>query len=424
MISYEEARSILARVAAGRSIVPEIVPLTQAQGLILSEEILSPEAVPAFDNSAMDGFVLPHEATLPASAEKPVYFDVMGIVAAGDVSAGYAGLERPVAVEIMTGAPIPDGNFTAVVKIEDVELVRDLHGNVVRIGVRNPAKPEEYFRKRGEDFEVGQKIAEAGDEVTPEMILALSSLGVAQVKARRKPRIALISTGRELVDHTTARLSPGMIRNSTAPYLMSAIPLCGADARFYGTVGDDPKAFLKLFEEACADSPDLIVTTGAVSMGKYDFVRPTLEEAGAKVHFHKVAIRPGKPLLFAELPKGPVIFGVPGNPVSTSVGLRFFIEPYLRGLRDLAAEKPVMARLKSVTRKPHGLKCFFKARLDVRSQGAEVEILQGQASFMVSSLLKANAWAVLSENGEEARESEALEVYPLFPASYSWGSGT
>lgn len=423
MIAYREARAILESVAAGRRLAIDELGLVDAFGCVLSEDLRSREAVPSFDNSAMDGFAVRSASTAGASKETPVLFGVGGFVAAGDSRKGFDESKGACAVEIMTGAPMPGAGFDSVAKVEDVEVTRDPSGAAVSIAIRRPISKWENVRRRGEDFLVGQPLAGPGQEITPELVLALATLGVDRLKVRRKARIALISTGKELVHHSEPRLGPGMIRNSTAPYLLAAAAACGAECRHYGTVGDEPGAFLPVFERAVTDGHDIILTTGAVSMGKHDFVRDALESVGAKILFHKTAIRPGKPILFAEHPEGPVVFGLPGNPVSTSVGMRFFVAPYIRGLRGMAPEEPLFAKAGNHFRKPPGLRSFFKARVSLKPEGAVVEILSGQASFMVSPLLRANAWAELLEEGSEVREGDGVRVYPMYSPSHPWSEG-
>jgi molybdopterin molybdotransferase len=164
-----------------------------------------------------------------------------------------------------------------------------------------------------------------------------------------------------------------------------------------------------MIDQILKHQPDVIVTTGAVSMGKHDFVSSALKELGAETVFHKVAIRPGKPILFAKFESGPVVFGLPGNPVATVVGWRFFIEPYLRELMGLKAEAPLRAKLPEQPDSPEGLRCFYKARLGENSN--EVEVLSGQMSFMVSPLLDANVWAVIPE--QTIGKDLTIDVYPL-----------
>ncbi|HNA63027.1 MAG TPA: molybdopterin-binding protein, partial [Rhabdochlamydiaceae bacterium] len=166
-----------------------------------------------------------------------------------------------------------------------------------------------------------------------------------------------------------------------------------------------------------SEGADLIISTGAVSMGKYDFVSEVLDEIGSKTYFHKVAIRPGKPVLFAELgtstQKKCAFFGVPGNPVSTAVGLRFFIEPFLRANLGLEREQSIPAMLLRESTKPEGLRCFFKGRAKFEKSGISVEALKGQASYMVSSLLGANCWVIFPEEGSHVKANETVEIVPL-----------
>ncbi|MGK5087617.1 molybdopterin molybdotransferase MoeA [Bdellovibrionota bacterium FG-2] len=424
MLSYTKARGILTQVA--QSFGPwgvESVSLDQSLGRVLATDLFSPEAVPSFDNSAMDGFAVNALLTFSASPAAPLKLKALGCISAGDapICVDYPAAEGGV-FEIMTGAPMPVSHgsmkFDGVVKIEDVELVRDAKGNPQEVILRKALKPGENVRFIGEDFKREQQIGEKGRGITPECIMAFASLGIAKLEVLRKPKVIFLSTGRELVDLDTGALKvglkPGTIRNSSAPYLEASLKTFGAQATFFGNIQDDAREFERVLDRVLAEKPDVVLTTGAVSMGKFDFVAQVLEKKGAEVFFHKVKIRPGKPILFAKL--GNVsFFGVPGNPVSTAVGLRFFVVPFLRNLMGLKNESAIWAKLEGVVKKPPGLECFYKAQLRVSAQDgqARVKILQGQASFMVSPLLEANAWAVLPESIDVLREGELLEVYPL-----------
>lgn len=421
MITYSESLAILTASARDRRLPVEWVPLDQTLGRVVGQEVRGAEAIPGFDNSAMDGFAVSSEATQMASAEHPVRLRVLGTIMAGDRITERPGTRRENCFEIMTGAPMPEGGragaLNAVVKIEDVVVHRASDGRPESIELKRALKPFENVRERGEDFAEGQTIFRPGTQLAPEHLMAAASLGLAKLPVIRRPRLAFLSTGDELVPYTTRELEPGQIRNSTAPYLVAAGPRFGAECRTYGVVGDSPEDFLKRLHAMTDDGADVIVTTGAVSMGKCDFIKEALEHAGALIRYHKVAIRPGKPGLFAELPSPgrPVVFGVPGNPISTVVGLRFFISPYLRMLAGQPAELPLRARLAAPAPKPEGLRCFFKARLECGPEASKVTALHGQPSFMVSSLLEANAWVVFPEAGREAVEGTEVDVYPIFP---------
>jgi molybdopterin molybdotransferase len=193
-----------------------------------------------------------------------------------------------------------------------------------------------------------------------------------------------------------------MIRDASGPFLQATLNRADFDLIAHKMLIDDPVLFraeaLKILEL----QPDIIISTGAVSMGKFDFVKDTLLEMGAELHFHKVAMRPGKPLLFAEWNKGPVWFGLPGNPVSTVVGWRFFIDPYVRALRGQPPEKTFTARLTQPYKKPPGLTCFLKANVMFSETGAAVQIHEGQGSYRLSPLLEANCWASLDDASDTA----------------------
>lgn len=425
MIRYDEALRIIDQIARHRAPGDEAVPLEAAPGRVLAEDVLSPEDVPFFDNSAMDGFAIRSSDTRAASRDQPLSFHVRGTIIAGDNPCSRPALGPRDVLEIMTGAPMPEStresSLDAVVKLEDVEIVRDSRGKPVEIRITRPVSAGANVRLRGEDFRRGDPVAPAGIELQPEHLMAFASLGTGLVRVRRRPRVAIIATGSELRHHAERELAPGTIRNSTAPYLLHALPLFGAESRFYGIVRDDPKEFLSVLERATRDGADLVVSTGAVSMGKHDFVKEALLSAGAAIHFHKVAIRPGKPVLFAELRDGPAFFGSPGNPISTAVALRFFVAPYLRRALGLPPELPLRARLTRSFEKPEGLRSFLKARLLQEAGSLRVEPLDHQASFQVRSLIQANAWALLPEEARSVGEGTLIQALPLFPRGFTAG---
>lgn len=422
MIAYAQARSILieAGEAAFKRAKPEFVALEHSVGRIICQEVTSPSDSPSFDNSAMDGFAVASAWTCEASHEKPLRLPVEGCVVAGGQGAGSQDTGR--ALEIMTGAPSPSW-ADAVVKIEEVQVERDSNGNALAITLKKPLKPGENLRRRGQDMQVGQHLLKPGTRLRAEYVMALATLGLAKLPVARQVRVSVISTGKEIAPFETAELPHGMIRNSSAPYLMTALRGLGAEPRYHGIIPDDEKQFARVLDAACLDGADVVISTGAVSMGKHDFIADTLERKGAKIIFHKAAIRPGKPVLFATLPNGSVFFGLPGNPVSTAVGLRFFVQPLLRAWSGEAPEKPVRASLLEAVSKPDGLRCFFKARLSADHGEIKVQVLPGQASFMVAPLLETNAWAELPEAGASLDAGTGIDVWPLLPEAFQIASG-
>jgi len=409
MIAYPQAMEVLRELAQTRMLPSERVMVQHAVGMVLAERVLSRENLPGFDNSAMDGFAVVAAQTEGATPLNAVMLKVQASLAAGDAFSDSIVARADAACEIMTGAPVPAG-YNAIVRVEDTER----SGNHVKIF--KAIKAGENLRRAGTDFTKGQTVLEKGVLLWPEHLLALTSLGVRELDVQRRPRVAILSTGKELVPCDTEQLRPGEIRNSTGPFLYHALLAAGVDTRSYGIIRDDPSEYLEKLELALLEGADVVLSTGAVSMGKFDFVRGALESRGAKVYFHKCAMRPGKPILVAEAggESGAIVFGMPGNPISTAVALRFFVMPYLRAIQGLPPEQVVRGRLSSSVAKPPGLRCFFKARASSKDGAIEVTALHGQASYLVGPMLFANAWAVFPETADaQAKSGDLVEIYPL-----------
>ncbi len=421
MIAYADALAEVLKLAAARPLAVEEVALDACVGRVSAGDLVGREPIPPFDNSAMDGFALRAAATAKASPQTPCTLHVVGCVVAGDPF--FREVTDPSeAVEIMTGAPVPTGTLDAIAKIEDVEVTRDGAGRATAIAVRRPSVAGEHVRRRGADFAPGQLVLPGATRIQPEHVLGLAATGIARVPVRAVPAVALISTGNELVDASVATPPPGRIRNATAPFLRAALPLLGARVESLAKVPDDPGRFTdrlaELLARPASGRPQVILSTGAVSMGKHDFIPEALAKLGASIRFHRVAIQPGRPILVADWPAqagraSPVFFGIPGNPVSTAVGLRFFVAPFLRAINGVGPERPLRLPLASDAPKAAGLRSFFKARVELEGGRGRVTVLPGQASFLISPLLRANAWAVLPEGPASVPAGTEIEVFPL-----------
>jgi len=396
MILYKDAIHCVTSSASLLS--SEKLKAESSLGRVLSQEIISPESLPPFANSAMDGFAISFEKPLSLPFRKRVN----GIIAAGDALNKHRTATNE-CWEIMTGAPVPSDCDT-VVKIEDVQ--RD--GEWVEFS--KSVLKGQHIRKAGEDILSGNKIISSGTRLLPEHIMAFAALGIKEVAVRCRPTVAVLSTGAELNDDSNTE--NGKIRNSTAPYLLNELTSLQLEKKFLGVVADDPKAFLKLMESELTNNTDVILSTGAVSMGRYDFIASALRELGAEILFHKVAIRPGKPLLFAKIGKT-AFFGIPGNPISTVVGLRFFVEPYLRAIQGVEFEKPYRALLENPFNKPAGGGPRQVGQLSIQRTQRTVRILPEQESFRVAPLLTAQCWAVLPEEGNFVEAQSEIDIYPL-----------
>jgi molybdopterin molybdotransferase len=406
MIGRDEARSIVRDHVA--LLEPETCPVPRSLGRVLAETVRSAASLPPFDNAAMDGFALRvNESGVSAAG---AVFAVGGIQAAGDSA-------RPAdgdAVEVMTGACVPTG-LNAIVPVEQVEAMEcDGDGIVRRIRLRKDVPIGQHIRRTGEDVAPDMSIMRAGELVQPQHLMLLQSLGLARVVVTREPRIAVICTGRELIDESEQPLESGQIRNSNGPFLAARIAAAGARCVFQATVSDEPELFLAALEQAVQARADMVLSTGAVSMGRHDFIPDALRASGATILFHKVRIRPGKPLLFARLSEGVPFLGLPGNPVAAAVGFRFFAEPALRAMLGMPRESPLQVPLRAAFEKRAPMSLYLKARLFADSRGGlGTTVLPGQESFRILPLVGANAWIGIPEEASEMAAGTPVDVYGL-----------
>lgn len=406
MIGYDEALAIIRRET--RQLSPQTCAGSVAIGRILARDVIAGEDLPPFDNSAMDGFAL-HVGAETAIAGSE--FAVTGTQVAGDEHA-HATPEGT--WEIMTGARLPDG-LDAIVPVEQVEVLEhDAHERPARIRLLAAVPPGQHVRRRGEDIARGTRILAAGTRIEAQQRMLLAALGVDDITVAPRPRVAVLSTGRELIDDPARALASGEIRNSNGPYLAQRVRNAGAELVHQETITDEVETFLAALERALAAGAELIVSTGAVSMGRHDFVPEALRRIGAVTHFHKVRIRPGKPLLFASLRAGQAYFGLPGNPVSGAVGMRFFVEPALRTMLGLAAERPLVLPLTTDFVKRAPMRFHLKGRLELAADGRlRARALPGQESFRIAPLAQANCWIVVPEDAPSLAAGSPVQVFGL-----------
>ncbi len=401
-LAYAEALAIVLREA--RALPVEHRAPRDAQGLVLAEAVASDVDLPPFDNSAMDGFALRAAGETLAMGRE---FDVRGSQVAGDAAA----TAGEGAWEIMTGARMPDG-LDSVVPIERVEiLARTGEARPSRIRLAADVRPGDNVRLRGEDIASGAPAVPAGRRIGANELMVLASLGVPSIAVRRRVRVAIINTGRELVDDPAQPLASGEIRNSNGPYLAARVEAAGAEVVLRETVTDEPEVFLAVLERALAAGADVVLSTGAVSMGRHDFVPDALRGVGADILFHKVRIRPGRPLLFARLASGTLFFGLPGNPASGAVGFRFFTEAALRAMSGMAPERPLRMPLAAAWSKRAELRFHLKGLVELVDGGLRARVLKGQESFKVLPLLVANAWIVVPAESMALEAGGMVDVY-------------
>ncbi len=397
MIDITEARSyVLARCPAA---VPVDVPCREATGLVLAAAVVAAENVPPFANSAVDGY-----AVVAASvAAAPVELPVVGEVAAGAHTDRV--LQLGEAIRIMTGAPVPAG-ADAVVMVEDTELLGDRRvDGGVRVRVRRSVAVGVAVRRVGDDVRAGAALYPAGTFVTPAVAGVLASVNAAVVSVVPRARVAVLSTGDELIDDGSP-LQPGQIRESNRTMLLGAVRDAGCDAVDLGIVRDDETVLERVLRDAAATC-DAIVTSGGVSMGDYDVVKAVLSQI-ADMRWMQIAIKPAKPFAFGLLATGPdgaarhvPVFGLPGNPVSSLVSFELLARPALRQMMGhTVIDRPLVAAIaddglpRRHDGKTHYVRVFaaFAAdgRVHVRSVGA-------QGSHQLAATSQANAIAVVPD---------------------------
>ena len=400
MIDYADALTQILQELAPDT--PDSLPASAAVGRILARDCAALESLPPFDNTAMDGFALQVPADgLPAGTQLPV----VGMLAAGAEASHFSAG----AVEIMTGAPMPRG-YNGVIPVEATRPADD--NGERRIEITEPVRQGQHVRRAGEDIAAGQRLLAAGTRIGTVELTLLAAQGIAQVEVMRRPRLAILATGRELIDDPDQALQPGQIRNSNRPYLQARAVDAGAQVIFAETVNDEIDDFLLALDRALDAGADMLISTGAVSMGRYDFVPEALARRGATIAFHKCRIRPGNPILFARLPGGQLYFGLPGNPVSSAVGFRFFVEPAIRRLLGMGDEQPLqLPLLNPLTSKPP-LRILLKGRVEVDTEGRlGARILPGQESFRLHPLLESNAWLVAEASQGPLPAGERIAVF-------------
>ena len=404
MLSVAEAsREILSHI--GR-LDRERVALPDALGRILARDVSSPVTLPAWDNSAMDGYAVRSADVANASPERPVLLDVIEMVPAGGFPKGHVGVGK--AIRIMTGAPIPEGADT-VIRVEDTD------GGAERVAIRLSRDAGRNVRPKGEDIRAGAIALAAGHAIGPAQIGVLASVGVVQVEVIRRPRVAIIGSGDELVelDRFDEVLAGRKIVSSNTYALDALIRDSHALPVNLGIARDDPASLRERLERASAC--DLILTTAGLSVGEHDYLRPVLTDMGVDMKFWRVRMRPGAPLGFGIL-NGTPWLGLPGNPVSTMVTYALFAQPAIRRMLGhlrlfrlpvaVVLEEPVTIN----ARLTHFLRCIVTTHAD----GTLTARLTGpQGSGIVTSMSLANALLVVPEDRTRVEPGERLHALPL-----------
>ena len=384
---------------AMRSLGAERVPIADALGRVIVEDVVAPRDLPPWDNSSVDGYAVVAADLAGATPERPVGLRIGEEIPAGRMP------EHKVApgsaARIMTGAPLPAG-ADAVVMVEDTAPEGD------RVLVRTPVERGESVRARGQDVRAGTVVIPAGRRARPAEVGMLASLGRAAVSVGRRPRVGILATGDELADLGDAE-RPDRIFNANSYAVAAQAAEAGGVAVLLGIARDRPDDLRERLRSL--DGLDLLVVCGGVSVGKFDFVRDVLTELGMVMEFWRVAMKPGSPMAFGSV-RGTPVFGLPGNPVSSMVTFEVFVRPALlrmAGAADLG--RPIVAaELDSPIDKARGKTHFVRGRLLREGSRVRVTPTGSQDSGVLTSMVKATGLIVLPRDAERAERGQVVDV--------------
>ncbi|MBA2427322.1 MAG: molybdopterin molybdotransferase MoeA [Actinobacteria bacterium] len=403
MLSVDEARQRV--VDSVQPLEPADVVVGDAQGLVLALDLVAPHSLPRFDNSAMDGYALQAVDIAGAGDGTQIELEVVAEVKAGapgdDVTVASGAAAR-----IMTGAPLPPGADT-VVPVEETE---ERDGRVL---VAAAVPKGRHVRPAGDDVTAGEVIVRAGTELGPGEMALIASMGLSPVPARRGPKVAVMVTGDELVA-PEATPAPGQIRDSNSVALRALVRESGGEPVPTGYVEDTEAAVVEALQRA-AETSELVVSSGGVSVGRYDFVKPAVEKLGY-IDLWRVAMQPGKPVVLGAIGDTPFL-GLPGNPVSIHIGFEQFVRPAIRKMRGCSSliRPTITAVLTEAITKPPGRLHFVRVRLAHNSAGWRATPTGPQGSHIQSSLIHCHGVARFAiEETELAAGSEVtVEVWRL-----------
>jgi molybdopterin molybdotransferase len=398
MLSVAEAQAVVR--SRCKPLPPAMTSLEASLGLVLAVDVYADLDMPPYDKAMMDGFAIRCADLANGQGE----LRMAGEVLAGQTPSSTLGSGQ--AIRIMTGAPIPPGADAVVM----IERTRSLPDDLIQIDDAG-MKPGKNILERGREMRSGEKVMPAGTEIRPQEIGLLATVGAAKVSAYPKPTVAVVSTGDELVE-APAQPGPGKIRNSNGPLLAAQVERAGTTARYLGIARDEIESLTALISDGMAS--EILVLSGGVSAGKRDLVPGVLAELGALPHFHKVAMKPGKPVFFGSR-DDKLIFGLPGNPVSAFVCFELFVRPAIRALAGHTAVAPhtVDGELVEAFMHSSDRPTYHPVWLDAAAAGWTVRPVPWFGSPDLRALSRANALALLPAGEHHFAVGERISVLQI-----------
>jgi len=407
MINYQIAKKILKKSII--KIKDEKIKSVNSLNRVASANIYSSIDYPSGNNAAFDGFAINSKDTKNINKKINQKFKIIGSIAAGARPFKKI-IKRFDAVEIMTGGIIPNG-FDTIVPIEKIVFSPSIK-NRKYILINKKVDKFNHVRFKGSDYKKNEIVLGKNSIVQPNHILTFKTLGIKNISVKKKINILFFSTGNEISNQDN--IPDWKVRNSNCHYIKNLDQNFLFNFKNGGILRDShQKVFKNKIIKMLKSSTDIIITSGAVSAGKFDFVPDVIKSFKLSNFFKGVAIRPGKPILFAKI-KGnqKVIFGLPGNPMSSAACFRFFVYPYIENILGLNEEKPLRAILKNNFTKKESFVRFAKSKLNTTKNGKlEVEILEGQESYKLKSFVKSNIWALLPAGKSKFKKGEIVECF-------------
>ena len=406
MIQYKKALLKLKKNKI--KIKSELISAENSLNRISALDINSPNNYPAANNTAFDGFAINSKETNKINNKNTIKFKIIKTLAAGD-NPKIKKISKFSTIEVTTGAIIRKP-FDTVIPIEQIKFFPN-STKPKYIIINKKIKKNNFIRFLGSDFKKGERIIKKGEIVNSQHILAFKTLGVRKILVKKKPRIIFYSTGNEISNKT--KVPYWKVRNSNNYYLKSFLknlPFNFIEKKILRD--NDSIKFKNEIKVNLKSNTDIIITSGAVSAGKFDFIPKIIKNFKLKYFFKGVYIRPGKPIMFAKFKKNKVFFGLPGNPISSAACFRFFVLPFLYLSTGVIENKPIKSKIKNQLIKKKNFTRFIKGKLSFSKKGiAEFEVYKGQESFRIKPFTNSNAWGLFPSGKDKFKKGDFIECY-------------
>ena len=412
MISYKNALKLLYKSKI--KIKSEKILLKNSLYRICSENIYSKSNYPATNNTALDGFAINSVETTKLKKNKYAKFKVLKTLVAGD-KPDIEKIKKGYCIEVMTGTSIKKP-FDTIIPYEESYVVKENNSKYLLINKK--IKKFNHLRFVGSDFKKGQIVVRKGDLIKASDILALKTLGIKNIKVRKKINVVFYPTGNEISNKEFVPL--WKVRNSNGDYIKSFARILPIKFKEEKILKDnDEKKFEKEIKKCIKKNIDIIMTIGGVSAGRHDFIPKIVNKFKTKYKFKNKKIRPGKPILFSKLNTKTVFFGLPGNPISTAACFRFFVLPFIFKSIEYLGTKPIAAKLNSTFKKDKNFTRFIKGVLKISKKGfSEFSVLKGQESYRIKPLLISNVWGQFNQGKSSFNKGDIIECHTTFGVNF------